>query len=254
MNVSACLVTRGDVDMQPILDSLPADWEVLVWDNGARTLSRPNIPRWAPVSYLCSPDADCISQEALDSPTGCAPIAWTVPDLAVYARYEAVTYAAGELIFTQDDDVIVSDPQAIVDELENAKVWREDYVWENGVIPSGNDFAACNMPHEFRPHYPDSGLVGFGAAFHRDAPKRAFEQFAKGCAKLGRDDPWLPEPGFFNRRADNVFTTLTPRVLVDVPKTDREFASAPGRMWKQPGHTDERDRMIELARRVRDAR
>lgn len=33
--VSACLVTRGDVDMQPILDSLPFD-DIVVWDNSQR--------------------------------------------------------------------------------------------------------------------------------------------------------------------------------------------------------------------------
>ncbi len=32
-DVSACLVTRGDVDMQPIIDTLPEGVEVVVWDN-----------------------------------------------------------------------------------------------------------------------------------------------------------------------------------------------------------------------------
>lgn len=35
MNVSAVLVTRGDVDMEPILASLPYD-DVVVWDNSER--------------------------------------------------------------------------------------------------------------------------------------------------------------------------------------------------------------------------
>lgn len=34
-DVTACLVTRGDVDMQPILDTLPYG-EVLIWDNSRR--------------------------------------------------------------------------------------------------------------------------------------------------------------------------------------------------------------------------
>lgn len=35
MNVSACLVTRGDVDLAPILDSLPFD-DIVVWNNTER--------------------------------------------------------------------------------------------------------------------------------------------------------------------------------------------------------------------------
>src|SRR4051812_19761075 len=34
--VSAVLVTRGDVDMTPIIDSLPVDWDWLVYDNSDR--------------------------------------------------------------------------------------------------------------------------------------------------------------------------------------------------------------------------
>ena len=33
--VSACLVTRGDVDMQPIIDSLPFD-DIVIWNNAER--------------------------------------------------------------------------------------------------------------------------------------------------------------------------------------------------------------------------
>jgi len=50
-----------------------------------------------------------------------------------------------------------------------------------------------------------------------------------------------------------VFTTLTPRVLVGIPKTDREMASDSNRMWRKPGHLDERTRMLNLVRQVRDA-
>lgn len=34
--VTACLVTRGDVDLGPILSSLPSEWPVVVWDNSQR--------------------------------------------------------------------------------------------------------------------------------------------------------------------------------------------------------------------------
>lgn len=35
MKISACLVTRGDVDMAPILETLPYD-DIIVWDNSER--------------------------------------------------------------------------------------------------------------------------------------------------------------------------------------------------------------------------
>jgi hypothetical protein len=33
MRVAACLVTRGDVDLTEIIESLPPEWEVVIWDN-----------------------------------------------------------------------------------------------------------------------------------------------------------------------------------------------------------------------------
>ena len=34
--VTACLVTRGDVDMTPVIGSLPPEWPVVVWDNSRK--------------------------------------------------------------------------------------------------------------------------------------------------------------------------------------------------------------------------
>jgi hypothetical protein len=222
VNVSACLVTRGDVDMEPIIASLPHEWEVIVYDNEA---------------------GKHFNWSSMTTPRGEGP-----GDLAVYGRYAAIEHASHDLIYVQDDDVIVSDPQAIVDALGR----------KSGYPASAKNSVVCNMPPEFRPHYPDSGLVGFGAAFHRDAPQRAFERFwdktgwrvhpLAGLNFIGQE-----QRGEFLRRADNVFTTLTPRVLVDVPKADCAYASDSNRMWRQSEHVGERDRMIELARQVRDA-
>src|SRR5689334_21850077 len=90
MRVSACLVTRGDVPMQPILDSLPGEWEKIVWDN-----------KQGP--YGIDPNGEQIWVRAYRG------------DLSVYGRYAAIEFATGDLIWVQDDDVIVSDPHAIVD-------------------------------------------------------------------------------------------------------------------------------------------
>lgn len=220
MNVSACLVTRGNVDMQPVIDSLPRDWEIVLWSNGERMVWRSD--GWAEV---CS-------------------------DLSVYGRYAAIEYATHDLIYVQDDDVIVSDPAAIAAEWCEASGRREPLG-----LPMAEHIVA-NMPQEFRHDgYTDSCLVGFGACFHRDLPEKLFRDYELSSAM-----PWGKTFGatdllpVFYRTCDVMFTTLAPaRVLVDVPKTNREFAEDPDRMYRQPEHVGERKRMLELSRKVRDA-
>lgn len=36
MNVSAVIVTRGDVDLEPIIATIPLAWDLVVWDNSRR--------------------------------------------------------------------------------------------------------------------------------------------------------------------------------------------------------------------------
>jgi hypothetical protein len=238
MNVTACLVTRGDDDLGPVLASLPAEWERVVWNNGVGRVSM--FGSEVPLSIAL----DWEAQENV------------VPDLAVYGRYAAIAYASHDVIYTQDDDVIVSDPQAIVeawlrerDRLIECNAWGFN-AWGEHVV--------CNTPSEFRPHYPDSGIVGFGAAFNREAPERAFARLGLSRTTHPSRDDWDSrvqdigpiDGGIFRRRADNVFTYFTPRVLVDVPKTDREFASDPTRMWQQPGHVGEKELMLRYCRAV----
>lgn len=228
MNVSACLVTRGDVDMQLVIDSLPREWEIVIWDNSG-VITRSD--GWAEV---------------------CA-------DVSVYGRYAAIEFTTHDLIYVQDDDVIVSDPQEIVDALLNRP--SKGGMGSDGYMPGYDEVVVCNMPLEFRPHYDDAALVGFGAAFHRDVPARAWRrlgQWRLAEIEAGRLTARTAEEveadrALMERECDRVFTVLTPKVLVDVPKTNREFADAPDRLYRQPGHHASTRRMIELARRVRDA-
>ncbi|HEU4400816.1 MAG TPA: hypothetical protein VFT43_01805, partial [Candidatus Polarisedimenticolia bacterium] len=191
--------------------------EVLVYDNGAGEVrQRMRLDRTAQLT-----------------------IADRLPDLGPHARFAAIQYARGDLIYVQDDDVIVSDPRAIVDE------WLE----VEAIVAAEHgqpDFVVCNMPPEFRKVYTDTALIGFGAAFHRIAPAKAFDRFF-AFHGLDRDDQ------LFLRESCRVFTVLSPRVLVDVPKTDLPWASAPNRLWKQPDHIEMRERMLKLAREVRDS-
>lgn len=237
MNVSACLVTRGDVDMQPILDSLPGGWEVVMWQNadserGSETIVR----RWATRTRRWP-------QFAVETRLGHA-------GLSVYGRYAAIDYASHDLIYVADDDVIVSDPQAIVD------AWQDWSAKLGSGLPgfpesAKSEHVVCNMPPEFRhDFYREHALVGFGAAFHRDAPERAFIRFDRhGDVPVLTDE--FEEARL--RCCDVIFTALTPRVLVDVPKENLPYAEADNRMYRQTSHVGERTRMLELALKVRDA-
>lgn len=228
MNVSVVIPTRGNVDLRPIIDSFPDDWEIVIYDNGAG------------VVRVIDPAHSNGGRDTL-TVTG-------RPDLAVYARYAAVEWASHDLVFTQDDDAIISDPQEIVDAWWHHFDESNDYDFLD-YDPVADPFLVANMPQEFRHEgYIDSCLVGFGSCYHRDLPARAFERWYHKAPRAETSNLEM-----FHRTCDVVFTTLTPRVLVDVPKTDREFASDPDRMWKQPSHYGERVRMLEFARQVRDA-
>ena len=78
------------MDISEILDSIPEEWEVLVWDNGAKV-----IRKWS--SEWPGPWAE---PEIIDR----------IEDLSVYGRYAAIECASDELIYVQDDDCIVERP------------------------------------------------------------------------------------------------------------------------------------------------
>lgn len=216
MSVTAIIVTRGDVELDAIHDSIPMGWETIVWNNGLELAFRYSAP-WQ-------------VQEVIPG-----------KDVSVYGRYAAIEYASNDLIYVQDDDCVVSNPQALVD------VWVEVSGATVGLPPTWNQ-VVCNMPQEFRhSFYEDHALVGFGAAFHRDAPTRAFDRF-----RSDPDGDWV-EGWFFRRTCDIVFTALTPRVLVDVPRQDLPWFDDDNRMWKQSEHQAERARMLALMKGMRDA-
>lgn len=216
MSVSACIVTRGDVELDEILESIPRSWELVIWDNGTGTLSRAldGGARW-----------DYEREHR-----------WPIRDLAVYGRYQAaLEHASNDLIYVQDDDCVL-DPDGFDQLLEAQNEWPEAI--------------AANMPERFRhDFYADHCLVGFGALFDRALARRAFAWFDEvtgvdAKAQL-EDDPW------FRRTCDIVFTALSRRVLVDVGYRDLPWASDGTRMWRQPEHVHERQRMLDLVRRLR---
>lgn len=229
-SVSAIIVTRGDHDLSDLLDSLPDEWERIVWDNG----------------YHGYPHVDVYKDGNDWRPNG-LPGGVQISDLSVYGRYAAIEHAKHDLIYVQDDDCVVAHPQTIVDTLiGKTKVYTVEDAEGEYFVGDPWDGVVCNMPQEFRhDFYVDHALVGFGAAFHRDAPERAF-QIMPPVPVLEMDRAWMW------RTCDIIFTGLTPRVLVDVPKFDLPWAHDDDRMWKQPTHQAERARMLDLMRQVRN--
>lgn len=203
VNVSAIIVTRGDVDILPVIGSLPTEWEVLVWDNHEQ----------------------CCAKITTDS-SKYDVIPGT--DLGVYGRYAAIAYASHDIIFTQDDDCILKNPANVV------------AAYEPGVV-------TYNMPYAFRDGGVDSVMVGFGACFHRDLPQQAFDRYeiAHGYHSVHNSD-------VFNRTCDVVFTTLSPTKMMHEPLTLLDCSYADNRMWRQPGHNEERRRMQQLATAVKE--
>lgn len=213
MNVTASIVTYGDRPIAPVAESLPLEWEVLIWDNGAGELARRS--------------ANEVVWET---------IATDLPDLAVYGRYAALEYASNEIIYVQDDDCIVSNPAEIAAAANGLRL-PADLAGTPGHL---FDAIVCNMPQEFRhSFYEEHALSGFGAAFPKHLPGRTFVWF-KDRAEIADD--------LFNRACDIVFTGLTQRVLVDVPVRSLDYASDPNRMWKQPNHQSERAEVLEIVK------
>lgn len=174
--VSAILVTRGDVDLVPIISSLPYD-EIIIWDN-----SKGN-------------------------------------DLKVYGRFEAISEAQHPVIYVQDDDCVITAHEELMEAYEPGKI-------------------VANMPTH-RTDYTDSCLIGWGALFDRDLIDGVF-------------DGWKKDAEFL-RCCDVIFTHKTPFKRVDLGHENLPQATAHSRMYKQPTHFGERQRVLDKCRQIADS-
>lgn len=147
-------------------------------------------------------------------------------DLAVYGRYAAMEEAKHDIIYTQDDDCIVTCHAELLSH------------YEDGIV-------VANMPYNERwvGAYDDCALLGFGALFHRDLPARAFSRYY--------DHFSLSDNVFRMTGCDIVFTMLTPFVKVDYGHTDMVYALAPDRVSNHPGWFPLRAEALRRAREVK---
>lgn len=168
-DVSCVIPTRGNVELEPILDSLPFR-DVIVWDNSQRD------------------------------------------DLGIYGRYAAIAEARHNVIVTQDDDLIVSDWQAVLDE------------YEPGVL-------FCNYTEPW-----DIPWVARGAVFDAELPELAFDRYL-AVHPLDND--------FTHFMCDGIFGLLTPHRVHDHGSVDLPWANDPGRVSTAGGWYDNRRQLIQ---------
>lgn len=167
--VSAVLVTRGDVDMAPILDSLPFS-DVIIWNNAERE------------------------------------------DKGIFGRYAGIAEAKHDVIVTQDDDLIVTCWDALLE------------AYEPGVV-------VCNYPEPW-----DIPWVARGAIFDRDLPQRAFDVYA-AAHEFDHD--------FTHFMCDGIFTLLSQTKVIDEGSEDLPWCNDPGRVSTERGWYDKRRPLIQ---------
>jgi len=164
VKVSACLVTRGDLDLTPILDTLPYD-DIVVYDNSKRE------------------------------------------DAGIYGRYLATLEAKHDVIYTQDDDLLVT---------------------------CHTELAAAYKPGVLTVNYPepyDIPWVARGALFDRWLPALAFARYFAHHPK---------DTYFTHYACDGVFALLTPTRVVDHGSVDLPAGFRDGRVSTSPGWYDEK--------------
>jgi hypothetical protein len=172
--VSACLVTRGDVDMAPILASIRDQGitDIVVWDNSQRE------------------------------------------DLGAYGRYAAIEEAARQVIYTQDDDLLVP----CIGQLIAA--------YEPGTM-------TINHPPEWPLDIPWNGK---GGIFDRDLPQQAFDRYLAVH----------PFDRYFTHHVcDGVVGLLNPVKAIYGGHENLASAYQEGRISTSPGWYEERRPLIQ---------
>jgi hypothetical protein len=166
--VSAVLVTRGDVSLDPIRYSLLAQGieDIVVWDNSVRK------------------------------------------DRGIYGRYEAIKEAKHDVIYVQDDDVIVPRIDRILEQYKP-------------------DVLTVSYPDPWDIPWPSRGAV-----FDSYLPGYAFDHY-----RASYHADWL----FTHRICDAVFVLLTETNVIDAGAYDMPHAFAEDRVSTGGGWYD-RDR------------
>lgn len=149
------------------------------------------------------------------------------PDLKTFGRYTAIRRAKHPIIYSQDDDIILT----AHDELLN--------LYEPGLL-------IANMPS---PWYERTGydtirqaFLGAGSLFHRDLLFPAIDRYLAD---------W-PADLIFHQYVDVITGLLTPHKRYDLGYTILPNASEPGRLCTTPGGQERKHEMQKRAMTIRE--
>lgn len=148
-------------------------------------------------------------------------------DAGIFGRYvAAVIEARNDVVYFQDDDLILHDHQALWDAYE----------------PDGRLYANMIEPGWWQ-HcgYHDFCLVGAGSLVDR----------AMISQSLGRYFAAYPEDDFFRRHCDFIFGVLTPFKRLELDTTVLEAASDDEALWRDPEQMAGKWEAVRRARALR---
>lgn len=222
--VSFCLVTRGDVDLDPVLATVPDGWEVVIWNNRERQFDARAYGRFCALfeangSVVATCDDDVVVPEQT----------WR----ELMERWAAL------------------DDQRVDGTLPFDGMLRQ---WAGHL---DNGVAVVNWAHGDNPAgLEDVGFTGAGAIFSKqlalDVWRRWWDVYPPSVVADG-SMPMAPDAGGLLYESDFVFGVLCPHVDVHLPYVNR-FPSHGNRLCDQPWHEKLKYQYTELARKVRDGR
>ena len=181
-DIAAVIVTRGDVDLSCILETLPYP-EIVVWNNSTR-------------------------------PFNCG----------VLGRYLAILETTKPIIYTQDDDCIFREHEALL------------AAYVDGEIIG-------NMPASHWLGHPGYTLLGWGSLMRRDLPWRSIEHWLRQYPLEGHDVRQLP--------LDVVVAVLTPSQRVDLGHEEMPWKGDVHRTHRQAGFQERIDDFYHRAQALR---
>lgn len=146
-------------------------------------------------------------------------------DYGTLGRFLALEQCKHPVVAFQDDDVLFTEWQPLLDEYERGRI-------------------VCNMNPNWVQAcgYDDLAMQGAGAVADKDLYMPAIDAY--------RDA--YPDEAEIRVMADFVVGTIIPHRKVDLGYIAREFADDPDRLYRQPGHQERKERVRAQARRVRD--
>ncbi len=141
---TAVITTRGDVDLEPALSGIPAEWPIVVYINTGR------------IDVYSADRGNGFGRSlhnvfgGLDTP---------IPDMKVYGYFAALHYVTTEYVYTQADDAVV-DAQALLD------AWTEDDADRIFLNVADGDTPWISFGAIFRKDLSASALTRYMDAYH----------------------------------------------------------------------------------------